>query len=340
MRSYGTGVTRFKKKPSRMSLPKVALPRIYRIDAEIASGKYPNSKYLAKKYQTSVSTISRDIEFMKNTLGAPIEYNPYYRGYYYTEKLYRVPGGFSGVDDLLALGMAKSILTLYRETPLYEAANHLMESIIAPLSMAGNKNWLLEDRIAVPKIASAAVDPGVWHTIITSLKENRFITFEYLGTSDSEYKKRRVRPYQLLFDSGAWYLYGFSEERRATRIFSLQRIKNITLTRDKFALPLKYSYADYAGDSYFGVFIGEEKIHFVIHCFGEAAANAADRQWAADQKIREIENGVKFEFSSTQYNKVLKWVLSYGSCAVPVHPKRLRNDWKQEIREMARKAKN
>jgi hypothetical protein len=30
------------KKPARQSLPKTALPMIYRIDAEIASGKYPN----------------------------------------------------------------------------------------------------------------------------------------------------------------------------------------------------------------------------------------------------------------------------------------------------------
>jgi len=27
-------------------------------------------------------------------------------------------------------------------------------------------------------------------------------------------KKRRVYPYQLLFDSGVWYLYGFAEERQ------------------------------------------------------------------------------------------------------------------------------
>jgi hypothetical protein len=36
------------KKPARQSLPKTALPRVYRIEKEIASGKYPNSDGLAR----------------------------------------------------------------------------------------------------------------------------------------------------------------------------------------------------------------------------------------------------------------------------------------------------
>ncbi|MCL2231786.1 MAG: DNA-binding protein, partial [Treponema sp.] len=56
------------KKPSRLSLPKAALPRIYRIDDKIASGTYPNSDDLARMCETSISTISRDIEFMREQL--------------------------------------------------------------------------------------------------------------------------------------------------------------------------------------------------------------------------------------------------------------------------------
>jgi hypothetical protein len=40
----------------RKTLPKTALPRIYRIDEMIASGRYPSTKQLAKAYETSMSS--------------------------------------------------------------------------------------------------------------------------------------------------------------------------------------------------------------------------------------------------------------------------------------------
>jgi len=323
------------KKPARQSLPKTALPRIYKIDAEIASGKYPNSDDLARFCETSVSTISRDIEFLRDQLSAPIEYDAFNRGYYYTAKTFRLPAGFTSADDLLALGMARSIFSLYRETPLYEAASQLLESITTPIASDGNRDWL-DNRIVVPKIASAKINPDIWKIVVSGLKENRVIVFDYKGTWDEEYQKRRVRPYQLLFDNGVWYLYGYSEERKQARIFSLTRIKNAVLGKDSFSLPNNYSYTELSGDSYFGVFIGQEKKSYAIECYEEAAAFVSERQWAADQKITETKDGIKIEFTSTQYYKVLKWVLSCGCYVVPQKPKKLVNDWKWHIREMGK----
>ncbi|MDR0301111.1 MAG: WYL domain-containing protein [Treponema sp.] len=327
------------KKLARKSLRKTALPRIYRIEKEIASGKFPNSDGLARLLETSISTISRDIEFMRDQLGAPIEYDALNRGYYFTEKTFRLPASFTSAEDLLALCMARSIFSLYRETPLYEASQQLLESITTPIASDGNNDWL-ENRIAVPPIASAKVMPDIWEIIVNGLKENRIITFDYKGTWDEDYKKRRVHPYQLLFDSGVWYLYGFSEERKAARIFSLSKIKNAGSEKNVFSLPKNFKYADFSGDSYFGVYIGQEKKSYAINCYEEAAVFAADRQWAADQKIIEIKDGISIEFTSTQYDKVLKWVLSNGCNAVPKKPKRLVEDWKWHIQEMQKIASN
>jgi predicted DNA-binding transcriptional regulator YafY len=276
---------------------------------------------------------------MRDQLRAPIDYDhdPLKRGYYYTEKTFRLPAGFAGADNLLALGMAKSILSLYRETPLYEASINLLESIVAPIASDGNRDWL-ENRIVVPPVASAKVSPDIWEAVVSGLKGNLVITFEYLGTWDEDYLSRRVRPYQLLFDSGVWYLYGFSEERKAVRVFSLSRMKNVQLTKDGFGLPKNFGYTNLTGDSYFGVFIGQEKYRFVIDCYEDAVIYATERKWAADQKITEGDEGITIEFTSTQYDKVLKWVLSCGCKAVPKEPQQLVDDWKWHVREMKKAA--
>jgi len=314
-------------------MPRTGLPRIYRIEKEIASGKYPNSDDLARMMETSISTISRDIEFMRDQLGAPIEYDAFNRGYYFTEKTFRLPASFTNSEDLLALCMARSIFSLYKDTPLYDASRQLLESITTPISSDGNYDWM-ENRITVPQIASAKVKPEIWDIIIEGLKGNRVITFDYMGTWDDDFKKRKVHPYQLLFDSGMWYLYGFAEERKDTRIFLLSKMKNVQVTTDFFSLPKNYKYAEFTGNSYFGVFIGQEKQRYVIDIYDDSMTFAEERQWAADQKITEKGDQINIEFNSTQHYKVLRWVLSCGCNAVPKSPKKLVNDWKKHINEM------
>jgi predicted DNA-binding transcriptional regulator YafY len=318
---------------TRKNLPKTALPRIYKIDEMIASGTYPSTKEMAKAYETSMSSISRDIEFMRDSLGAPIEYCATHRGYYYYEKTFRLPGSFTTAENIQALGLAKTLLSLYQNTPLYAAAKTLLESITAPLVDQKNPN-LYENRIVVPPVAASPVDTKLWNIITSALKNNYVIRFMYSGAYERDYKLRRVRPYQLLFDTGAWYLYGYAEERKAVRVFALSRIKDTVLTDIVFKLPPDFDYCSHTDGSNFGIFSCEKKHRFSVAFYDESAKWVTERKWAANQVIEETEDGVIIKFTSSQYGKVLEWVLSRGCMAEPLEPELLVNDWNMHIKEM------
>jgi hypothetical protein len=96
---------------TRKHLPRAVLARIYFIDRQIASGNYPNVHTLSREYEVGTATIYRDIEYMRDTLNAPIEYSAKHRGWYYEEKAFRLPARFAAADDMLALGMAKSLIS-------------------------------------------------------------------------------------------------------------------------------------------------------------------------------------------------------------------------------------
>ncbi|MCL1910722.1 MAG: WYL domain-containing protein [Leptospirales bacterium] len=329
---------------TREILPRAALARIYFIDRQIASGKYPKAGDLAKEYEVGIATIHRDIDYMRDMLNAPIEYCAKNRGWFYAEKSFRLPARFASADDMLALGMAKSLISLYRDTPLYESAQRLLNDITAPLSPDESADvkkaaWY-EKRIVVPPVASAPVHKEIWDVIVDAMKENRLITFEYRGIWDADYKTRLVRPYQLLFDTGVWYIHGYSEERSAIRFFSLSRIKNASLTNESFALPKDFDYRTKNDGSYFGVFLGEKK-HYRIAFTSNASIEIQERKWAADQKIELMEDGsgIILDFSSTQYGKILSWVLSFGINAGPIEPPELVNEWKNNIFALYKKAK-
>ena len=135
-----------------------------------------------------------------------------------------------------------------------------------------------------------------------------------------------------------WYLYGYAEERKAVRLFSLPRMRNTAVAPETFTLPKDFDYRLRSDDSYFGVFAGGERQQFAIAFYDDSAVWVRERQWAADQKTEETDDGVVIYFSSTQYHKVLEWVLSRGCTAQPFAPENLVNDWKRHITEMGKMA--
>jgi len=337
----------------RKKLQKTALPRLCFIDREIAAGNYPNAPTLAKKYETSLSSINRDIAYMRNMLGAPIAYDFYKKGFYYTEKTFRLSVAYASADDLLALGMAKNLMELYQNTPIHDAALNLLENISAPLQGENGSEWF-KDRIVIPKSACAPVDVGIWNNIINALRENLVITVQYFGSGENQKMDTwRVHPYQLLFDRNAWYLFAYDEDRKNMRMFALPRITNVSVTKKTFTIPKNFDYRSLEGASCFAIYAGAKTYRFVIQISGDTRW-IKERLWAEDQQIKEIRlpelagetiageaaavkeaDGIELSFTSNQFEKVLEWVLSQAPRAKPLAPKALVERWKDAVQKAA-----
>ena len=79
-------------------------------------------------------------------------------------------------------------------------------------------------------------------------------------------------------DNGAWYLYGYSEERRGTRMFSLSRIRNIGLEDETFTFPASADYRARVDGSFFGAYSGEKKRRFRIAFYNDGAMRIQERR--------------------------------------------------------------
>ncbi|MDR0909883.1 MAG: WYL domain-containing protein [Spirochaetaceae bacterium] len=310
-----------------------AWDRFHFIDSQIQQGGYPNTVDLAHAYGCSTATIGRDIEFMRHNLHAPIIYDFDHKGFYY-EKNFRLSPVFAKKEDILALSFAKNLLAVYSGSPLYDIAHSAMDIILSPFG----KFPLAEDRIVAPLPASYPVDDDIWNTIIRAMSENRSLSFKYQSVWNKPFEKRAVKPFQLLFDVGAWYLYGYSAERGGRRMFSLSRIKDIKILPVRFTLPADYDYRIMQGGSYFGVYAGDKKYNFSVKFTGDFVLWAKERKWADDQTNEDTPDGVIVSFSSTQYAKVLEWTLSKGAFANPLKPAKLVTDWKAQIAAMRKNA--
>ncbi|MCC5851079.1 MAG: hypothetical protein JJU29_23565 [Verrucomicrobia bacterium] len=61
------------------------LIRMMDFDWSVREGRYPNAKSFSKLHGVSERTMSRTIEFMKDTLGAPLQYDATMHGYSYED---------------------------------------------------------------------------------------------------------------------------------------------------------------------------------------------------------------------------------------------------------------
>jgi len=95
------------------NLDRHVLIRMLQIDRQIRAEKYPNASTLAKQFELNPRTIQRDIEALRDFLGAEIEYDPVKKGYFY-------PPGSSDVMPGLKLSDEERFILQLSEAALPE----------------------------------------------------------------------------------------------------------------------------------------------------------------------------------------------------------------------------
>jgi predicted DNA-binding transcriptional regulator YafY len=103
--------------------------RIQWIDACIRQGRHPGIPAILERFEISRRQALRDIEYMRDSLGAPIAYCPKRRGYYYTDDSFAVPGQLMTADqrELLSCLAANYEVLAQSDTRATEAYTALAE---------------------------------------------------------------------------------------------------------------------------------------------------------------------------------------------------------------------
>ena len=77
--------------------------RIRWIDQQIRKKRYPGRQRIAEHFEISIRQVARDIEYLKDTLDAPIEYCQVRKGYYYREDAFVLEPTFITEDERIVL---------------------------------------------------------------------------------------------------------------------------------------------------------------------------------------------------------------------------------------------
>jgi predicted DNA-binding transcriptional regulator YafY len=304
---------------------KVRTNRILAVDALIRAGKYPNASTIARRLEVTARTVQRDIEYMRDMYGAPIEYAPEHRGYYYSEANFYIKSVPLTEGELFSIALFDPLLEQYRNTPLEGDLRKIFGKIIQSLpdNINVEANFLSSQMSFVPDI-TAKIDRKAFKVIFTALKTRAAIAFDYRPLSKDTYMRRTADPYHAIAHKGNWYFIGHCHDKGEPRMFAFSRIKNAALTKHHFTIPEDFNAHDYF-DKEMGVWASSRTPQTVELLFDkEIGIFALDRDWHSGQTVEEQKDGsVYVKFTTTQIPEVFRWVMGQGHTVKTMGPTEL-----------------
>ena len=227
-------------KTFEVPLTRPPLERMLRIHQAIQSGKYPNASTLAGQMEVSTKSIHRDLEFMRDRLELPLEYDGARRGYHYTETVSGFPTLQITEGELFALLVAEKALQQYRgtnfEKPLISAFKKMAASLPDTVSL-NLQDW--EQTISFQTRAVPLLNLEIFDALGKATAQRQQLELAYRKPGQREAETRVVDPYHLANINGEWFLFAFDHLRKDIRTFvRLRRIKAIR-TRPARPLPAR-----------------------------------------------------------------------------------------------------
>lgn len=312
------------------------LARMLRLHEELRGGKYPNCRKLSEELEVSSKTIQRDIDFMRDQLGLPIEYHPERFGFYYTEAVTNFPTVQVTEGELLALFVAQQALAHYRTTPFEEplkaAFQKLTEGLQDHVSFRIS-DW--ESFFSFRSASAALPDLDLFHAVSRAVMHSEEIEFEYRKLNQAEYEWRKIEPYHLGCIDNQWYVFGQDQKRQDVRTFVLPRIRQVRSTGRKFFRPPDFSVAKILAGS-FGVYSSDASYEVRIRFNSFAARLVQEKIWHPSQELKELKNGgLELKLQLGSLPEIERWILSWGEHAEVLGPAVLRRRVAKAAAEMA-----
>ena len=305
-----------------MSKFKPQYRRLLFIDRKLKERSHPNCSSLGREWEVSPKTIQRDLDYLRDELSAPIQYDPARKGYYYSEASFSLPAIQVSESDLFAVCIARTALRQFLHTPVYEKLAGVFERIqdSLPRKSSAHPAWL-DDRIFCFPEPATRIDPEIWDTIARAIRGNRQLRIRHVPPGrKSAAVERVVDPYYLVGHKGEWYLSTHCHERQAIRTFAVSRIREASILPGTFAMPAAMDQEKMFGDQ-FGIIWKPEQHKVRIRFSAAVAPYVRERQWHPRQVIRERrDGGCVLEFSTNHINEVKDWILSWGTGARTLAP--------------------
>ncbi len=317
---------------------KLTYERYYWFHGQIKECRYPNARKLAETFEVSEKQAQRDIEFIRDRLGAPLVYNSPKKGYTYEDPCFELPPVWLKEEELFALCLAMRFTAVLPDRRLKDSLDKAFEKFLAFRFV--NPSPSLDEvrkKVSVKNIVYSKVDENIFRPVLYALFQDETLKIKYYSPHKNESTERVIRPLHLFCYLGNWHLIAFCGLKKALRDFALSRVRTIEKVAPELPLPKNLPPIEEYLDRNFGVMSGKESIEVCLRFSPQVADWVSEQVWHNDQQVcRNPDGSLCLEFPVADFREVRREILKYGAGVEVLSPLELREEVKREIGKMGK----
>jgi len=311
--------------------------RFYKIDNLLhVNAVVPITRFL-RELEVSRATFKRDIEYMRDRLNAPIEWDRGDGGYRYASgvagKQQSLPGLWFNASEAYALLMMQALLSEMQPGLLGPHIAPLKARLRAVIESGKHPAGDVESRVKLLNVAARPVTDKNFEVVAAALLGRQRLQILYYSRVRNESSTREVSPQLLIHHRGNWYLGAWCHQQEAMRSFAMDAIEQASvLSKTSKAMPKK-ALDGFVGQGY-GIFSGSE-VQWAKLRFTEERARWVSRElWHPLQRLTPKEDGrLVMELPFTDLRELSMDILRQGRHVEVLGPPELRAQVAQELRE-------
>ncbi|MDD2898431.1 MAG: transcriptional regulator [Desulfuromonadaceae bacterium] len=292
---------------------------------------------LAEECDVDRRTIHRDLNAVEQAgYSLSTEWIDGKKVYRFLSKSRNLPAITFTLPQLMSLYLLRSLGAHLAGTPFQAEIDDLFKSIHSVLPDRHAAHLERIARVSLPLLHGArdytTAAPYVADLQKALLQQYR-IRLDYAKKGADRIDVYDVDPYTLVFHKGGMYLLGNAHNRSGMRLFALERIRGVNVTRQRFDIPDSYQPEAHFSKA-FGL-VNDSPLKTRVRFSAEIAHSIKGRSWMPEQKINtDSEGRVVVEFEAAGQMELVSWILSYGIHAEVLDPPELRKEIRRQVKEL------
>lgn len=323
---------------SRRHRPMTKTARVYKIEMLIRNRGHVSFQALLDELEVSPATLKRDLEYLRDQLGAPIEYDRFSNGYKLGAEArgqkHELPGLWFSERELYSLLMAHQLLSeLDSDGMISRHLQPLLDRIHQMLGTGEAEAKELLKRVKIIGSAKRPVSSQFFELIGEALLKRKRIHMRYLTRGRREVGERDISPQRLVHYRNTWYVDAWCHTRERLLRFALDAIEQaVALDTKAKEVPFKQVEAEMDGG--YGIYAGAKQ-HLAVLVFKPQAAQWVSReQWHSDQQGRWLSDGrFELQLPYSDETEIVMDILRQGDQVEVASPPSLRKAVSHRLHE-------
>lgn len=304
------------------------------LDRQVRQKRFPNARKLADHFELSRKTAQRNIDFMRDRLIAPFEYDPSKKGYYYLDETFELPHFLATQEEILSVLLARNLLSYTAGGFISRAINRFGKKLFAATGHFGLTADQMDKAFSATWHGYAPAHGDLFRQVADALLKRHLIRFTYRSPGTGQKTHRLAEPHHLQHYMASWVLIAWCHLRNDWRKLYLARMTDVTIEPETFD-PKPTDQWKHLLEGAFGIFQAQESVPVILRFTPFRARWIKEQFWHPAQTMTHLDDGsLELSLPVADFREIKLKILQFGADVEVITPEELRDEVQDEIKKM------